>query len=178
MESVPTSPSLDQSTPARSAARAHLRGYRLAMAMFWTVVIMTLCWLPRDVVHRFEGDSTWLTVPNFDKVVHAGIFIVFAVLWARVLGSPRRLFWIALGGFGFAVATEVGQLLPAVGRDANVADALTDIVGVVVGLAMAPFIEPVARSVESLMIRKTGAQRLLLSEPATASGELDARTSG
>jgi VanZ family protein len=94
------------------------------------------------------------------------------------LGSPRRLFWIALGGFGLAVATEVGQLLPAVGRDGSVADALTDILGVVIGLALAPFIEPVARLVESLIIRKIGSQPLLLEEPASPSGEMDPRTSG
>jgi VanZ family protein len=177
MESVPTSPSLDQSTPQFSAAQGRLRGYRIATAIFWTLVIMTLCWLPRDAINRLEDNSALLFIPNFDKVVHAGIFLVFAVLWARGLSSPRRLVWIALGGIGLAVITEAGQALSAVGRDASVADALTDVIGVVVGLAVAPYVEPAARSIESFIIRKTGLRPLLLNQPPAASGEVDPRVS-
>jgi VanZ family protein len=176
MESAPTSPSPDQSTTPPSAERDLLSGYRLALAIFWTLVIMTLCWLPRDAVSRLEDDSSWLLVPNLDKVVHAGMFIGFTVLWVRASCSPRRLFWIALGGIGLAVATEVGQALPAVGRDASVADGVTDVVGVVVGLAVAPLIEPAARFVEKLIIGKTGARARVLKEPAAGSGEVNPRT--
>jgi VanZ family protein len=172
MHSVPTSPSLDKSTTPPAATQARMSRYRLAMAVSWTLVIVTLCWLPRATVHELEDDASWLLVPNFDKVVHAGIFIVFAVLWARALFSQRRLVWIALGGVGLAVVTEVGQILPVVGRDASVADALTDVIGVVVGLALAPFIEPAARSVESLIIRKTGFRPLLLNEQPAVAGEV------
>ncbi len=112
-------------------------------------------------------------VPNFDKVVHAGVFVVFAVLWVRAcVCSTAPGLWIALGGVGLAVVTEVGQILPAVGRDASVADALTDVIGLVVGLAVAPFIEPAARSFESLIIRKVGFPPLLVNESPAASGEV------
>ena len=103
------------------------------------------------------------------------MFLVFAALWARAWSSPRRLVWIALGGIGLAVVTEIGQALPAVGRDASVADVLADVIGLVVGLAVAPYLEPAAVSVESFIIRKTGLQPLLLNESPAASVEVDPR---
>ena len=56
MDSVPMSPSPDQSTTPPAATRARLGRYRLGMAIFWTLVITTLCWLPRSAVHRLEYD--------------------------------------------------------------------------------------------------------------------------
>ena len=178
MDSVPTSPSLDQSTTPSAATPADLSRYRLAMAIFWTLLIMTLCWLPKAVVHELEDDSSWFEFPNFDKVVHAGIFVVFAILWARVLSSPRRLLWIALAGLCLAVATEVGQALPVVGRDAGTSPTHSPTSS---GSWSASAVGAVRRadrlrSVESLIIRRMGPHVLLLNEPASASAEADPRT--
>ena len=73
-------------------------------------------------------------IPNFDKLVHLGIFAVFAVLWMRAgppIGKARRVF---LFGLALAIISELGQELPIVSRDANLMDTVADMVGVGVGL--------------------------------------------
>jgi VanZ family protein len=171
VDSVPSSPNRDQSDGQFSATQAQLRGFRLATAILWTIVIMVLCWLPRRAIHKLEDESTWFKVPNFDKVVHAGIFVVFSLLWVRVWSSPRQRLWAIVGGFGLAVLTELGQLVPPVGRDASFADGLTDCAGVLLGIAVAPLLEPLARRIESSIFRGRGDRSLNSDELSAASGD-------
>lgn len=171
MDSVPTSPSLVPSTSPPSLEIARLGRFRLAMAVLWTLVIMTLCWLPKYAVHELEDGSSWFKLPNFDKLVHACIFVGFAILWVRVSTSTRRIAWTALGGVALAVVTEIVQEFPAVGRDASFADGITDIAGLLIGLLVAPLVEPIARSVESLIIRKVGPRAAGVRESTAASSE-------
>jgi uncharacterized protein (DUF486 family) len=139
--------------PAPTTARSTSMRFRIAMAALWTIVILALCWMPGFVVQEIERDSSWFQVPNLDKVVHWGIFVVFTVLWLRTSTSRWRYAWVALGGLAAASITEVVQNLPAIGRDGEVGDAITDLIGVVLGLAMARWIEPLFRRVESLVFR-------------------------
>ena len=116
------------------------------MAVLWTLVIMVLCWIPGSVVREIEDDSLWFEIPYFDKLVHGGIFIVFSILWARLGTSRRRFAWIALGGLGLAVITELVQRA----RRSSAATAVSptrpfDIAGVLVGIVAAPLVEPLAR---------------------------------
>ena len=105
------------------------------LAWSWTFVIMGLCWLPGFYVGKIERGHQPLFVPNLDKLVHMGIFAVFAFLWMRV-GTPGRRSWRVFGaGLGFAMLTELGQELPIVSRDANVFDGVADTIGVLFGLA-------------------------------------------
>jgi VanZ family protein len=154
VDAVPTTPNLDDLKRQLPAALTILSRIRVAMAVLWTVVIMMLCWLPGSMVHELEGGSLWFKIPDLDKIVHAGIFVVFSVLWARALTSRRRFAWVALGGFVLAVVTELVQMLPIVGRDGEISDALTDFGGVLAGMVLAPLVEPVARFIESLIFRK------------------------
>ena len=104
------------------------------LAWSWTVVIMGLCWIPRFYLGKLEGGDKSMFVPNFDKLVHLGMFAVFAFLWMRV-GTPGwRPYRIAAAGFGLATLTELGQELPIVSRDGNVFDGLADSLGVLLGL--------------------------------------------
>jgi len=141
--------------------------HRLVMALVWTLLIMVLCWLPRNLVRRVEGESSWFQIPNLDKLVHCGLFVVFSILWLRVRWFRRRFGWVALGGFVLAVVTELVQQLPVVGRDASVADALTDVIGVLIGIAISSRVEPLARFVEARLLRETPAPPLP-AEPGTA----------
>jgi hypothetical protein len=131
---------------------------RWAAAVGWTMVIMLLCWLPRGVV-REAARVRWIGIPHIDKVVHVGIFIVFAILWlrARAVRGRHRYAWVVLGGFVLAIVTELGQLVEWVGRDASIEDALTDAAGLVVGLMLAPFLEPLLRLAESKLLGATAA---------------------
>jgi hypothetical protein len=108
--------------------------FRSFLAGSWTFVILALCWLPRSLMPRQETGPRPFFVPNFDKLVHLGIFAVFAFLWMRVgppAGKAGRIF---LAGLALAVISELGQELPIVSRDATVMDAVADVVGVGVGL--------------------------------------------
>jgi len=116
---------------------------------------MALCWLSPKWVHELERKTPSLfEFPDLDKVVHWGIFCVFALLWLRVSRSSHRYWLVALGGLALAVITEVGQNLPMIQRDGNVPDAIADVIGVLIGLAIAAPIEPLLRFVESRLFGK------------------------
>jgi hypothetical protein len=114
----------------------------LTMAIGWTLVIMILCWIPNIVIHRFEGNGTFFQVPNVDKLVHSGIFIVFAVLWLRALSGSRRMYVVGISGILLAILTEAVQEVPMIGRDATLGDVVADSVGVLMGIAIAPWVMP------------------------------------
>jgi hypothetical protein len=134
-----------------------LKAIRIAMAAAWTAVIFALCWLPGAWVQEVEEGSPWLQIPDLDKVVHWGIFVLFTVLWLRVGASRWRYAWVALGGLAVAALTEIGQIYLPVGRDGEVGDAITDLIGVAIGLGVARWIEPPFRWAESLVFGPRGA---------------------
>ncbi len=125
---------------------------RLIAAVLWTLVILGLCLLPGLWVNAVEKKSG-IWIPNLDKLVHCGIFVLFSIFWIRLGSSTRRYIWVALAGIALGAGTELLQNLPIVGRDCNLLDALTDAAGVLVGLAAAPFVEPLIRFVESRLFR-------------------------
>ena len=155
MNSPPTPGSDLESASSRVGAPPKIRKFRLTVAVLWTLVILTLCWLPRDIVHEVENDSSWFEIPNLDKAVHGGIFLLLSLLWLRVGSSRWRFLWVALAGFVLAVVTEAGQSLALIGRDASVADGVTDCLGTLVGLALATPLEPMFLWVESRIFRKS-----------------------
>ena len=158
MNAVPMTPSPDDANGRPPKAPTDVSRFRLAMAIMWTVVIMMLCWLPGPMIQVLEGDSSWFTIPDLDKVIHAGIFVVFSILWVRALSSRSRFTWVALAGLGLAAVTELVQNLPIVGRDGEISDALTDVAGVLVGIVLSPLVEPVARFIESRIFQKADFQ--------------------
>ena len=105
------------------------------------------------MVEKVEEGSSWFDIPNLDKVVHWGIFVVFTVLWLRLGTSRWRYAWVALGGLALAVVTEMVQTLPWIGRDGGLDDGITDVIGVVLGLIVARWIEPLLGGLESRLFR-------------------------
>ena len=109
---------------------------RVLPALAWTLVILALCWWPRAYMGIIERPDRPFFVPNVDKLVHLGMFAGFAFLGMRVGSSATRARGVAilLVGGGVAVLTEMVQNTRFVNRDGNAADALADVVGLVVGL--------------------------------------------
>ncbi len=107
---------------------------RARLAWFWTLVILVLCWIPRLILGATETVPKPFLVPNFDKLIHMGLFAVFAVLWMRVGSSGRRAWWILAAGVALAVVTELGQMVPIVNRDCSIGDGVADSLGVIAGL--------------------------------------------
>jgi hypothetical protein len=142
--------------PAPAAATKAAMIVRFALAALWTLTIMVLCWMPGYIVQEVEEGSSWFAIPNLDKVVHWGIFVVFAVLWLRTSTSRRRYAWVTLGGLALAVITELVQMIPAINRNAGLDDGITDLIGVALGLAVARWIEPLLSRIESRLLRLLG----------------------
>jgi VanZ family protein len=110
--------------------------HRVALAWSWTVLILALCWCPGNLLPVPETGLRIQFTMNLDKLVHFGLFAVYAYLWARAdgqpgLANPAR---VLLAGLFFTVISELGQLMPFVGRDASVEDGIADMIGVVLGL--------------------------------------------
>ena len=105
---------------------------RFLAALGWTILIGIACWTPRRVVEEVGEETGFLGIPHFDKIVHLGIFAVFAFLW---LAAPRRPRYaaVAIAGLAFAVVTELGQLIPGVNREAGVDDGVVDFAGILAG---------------------------------------------
>jgi VanZ family protein len=103
-----------------------LRRWRIAASLV-TLAILVLLLLPASRL-----PSTSAAVP--DKVVHGALFLLWAFTWRR---SGLRPGHVVLFGLVLAMATEAGQGLLHLGRQAEIADAVADLVGVLLGLALA-----------------------------------------
>jgi hypothetical protein len=111
-----------------------LKRVSLILAILWTTAIMAICWVPMSLFG--SGDDTGrrlFDIPYFDKIVHFGVFLVFAVLWHLATSGPRRSFQIIAWGTGLAILTEVVQQLPLVGRESDLDDVACDVAGLLLG---------------------------------------------
>ena len=98
-----------------------------ALALLWTVLIFIACAMPGKHVPS-------VSLPNFDKVVHALFFFLFYFLWALPTkqGSALRMQLLLIAIlYGFAL--EYYQLYAANGRSFDVWDGIADATGAVLG---------------------------------------------
>ncbi len=137
MNSVSTSATSAERSTTALDDKNFRRFVPLLVAILWTLVIMGLCWVPGRLVGELDPNSIWARIPNLDKYIHAGIFIIFAILWMHVEGLRRRLATVFVAGCALAVLTEVVQEIAIVGRDGNIPDTTVDVVGLIVGLVIA-----------------------------------------
>jgi hypothetical protein len=153
VSSLPPGPGIPARAERPGASSDRLKVFRFASAVIWTVMILILCWIPARIVHKIEEGSSWFQVPDLDKAIHAGLFLVLALLWRRVDLSRRAIGVVILGGFALGAISELGQLLPIIRRTASLSDLATDCVGLIVGVAIAPWVEPLLGSIERRLMR-------------------------
>jgi hypothetical protein len=153
VSSVPSGPPIHVHAPRGGVGGNRLKVVRLGVAILWTLLIMVLCWIPRGFVHKIEEESSWFRLPSLDKVIHFGMFVVLAILWRRYDSSRRAIGAIVLGGVALGVLTELGQLLPVVSRNADLYDVVMDGIGLAIGVAIAPYVEPLLGFFESRLGR-------------------------
>lgn len=106
------------------------RTYRI-LAVLWTLIVIAGLSIPgRDIPHA--------ALFEFDKLLHVGIFVVFAWLWMRAVDSITRLRAGGVFAFGviFAIMSEVYQGMLPFERSADPMDALADTIGIVLGIAL------------------------------------------
>ncbi|MDX6199644.1 MAG: hypothetical protein QOJ79_2795 [Actinomycetota bacterium] len=97
---------------------------RRATAAFAAVVLLSL------VVLFWPRTPSEQTIPNLDKLVHAGLFaLLAATTWWR-FAAHRAAF---VGVLLYAAASEVIQSVALPHRDGDVRDVLADVAGALLG---------------------------------------------
>jgi VanZ family protein len=109
---------------------------RLRLALLWTVLVILACAWPSHRLPVEETAAGFGRIKHLDKLLHAGIFSVLGLLWVRVAGARSRLVLLIFAGVGLSAATELLQLLPAIGRDASWGDFTADVIGLALGLVI------------------------------------------
>jgi VanZ family protein len=104
----------------------------LTQGPFAAVVLLSI------IVLFTPGSATPTLYPGLDKLAHLSLFAALA-LTGRRAGLPAA--GLAGGLVAYAVGSEVLQGVLPIGRDAEVLDALTDAVGVALGMLAARVVE-------------------------------------
>lgn len=110
--------------PARTGRRTLRRAVRWVPAVAWAAGMWTMSSLPDP------PGASLLEIPHLDKVAHAGLFFVLAVL-LRIAGAGRvatLAIALAWGGLDEAHQARVP------GRDPSGLDLAADLAGAVVGV--------------------------------------------
>ncbi|WP_412063644.1 VanZ family protein [Rubrivirga sp. IMCC45206] len=105
----------------------------LTLAVLWTVLVVVGLSIPGEAVPPRE-----MLPFAADKWVHAGMFLGIGALWLQAL--PGRTWAVLVGGLVFAVASEIWQSIPMIGRYSDPLDVAADAVGLVVGVALAAWL--------------------------------------
>lgn len=94
------------------------------VAIFWTLVILVACsWPGKDIPE--------VQFTDFDKLVHAGLFMIWTVLWLLVY--PQKPVYVILAGIAYGVAIEFYQQIMPLDRSFDLLDIAADSVGVFLG---------------------------------------------
>ena len=104
----------------------------------WTVFMLVLFLIPSQ---NIPGSRE---IPNLDKVVHVGFFLVFTILFMRDLLKIRDLKSILLGYIFttflvvlfFAIMVEFLQDNMNLGREGDINDILYDLFGFILGMLL------------------------------------------
>jgi len=106
---------------------------KLYWAIIWTIVIFILLSLPGSMI---PNESTFV-IPNFDKVVHIGLFGGFVLLWSLYFSTkqlaPKRLlrtfFLIFIIAVVYGIGMEYVQKYFIPLRYYDEADIIADMIG-------------------------------------------------
>ncbi len=114
---------------------------RLRWALLWAGIILVLCLIPGNSLPEWD----WVDIFNADKLVHATMFFVLALLVAQAFRSntspARYLLWACLVAVLYGVGTELMQGLEALGRRTDINDMLANTVGSLAAVGFADWRE-------------------------------------
>lgn len=105
----------------------------LYIPIAWTLIIIILLCLPGRMFPNESGFS----IPNFDKLVHMGLFGGFVFLWGLHMTKRTSnhvtllwaffIFYVIANFFGYSM--ELAQKYWIPGRDYDLADVIADMAG-------------------------------------------------
>src|SRR5580765_7450596 len=102
------------------------------VAASWSLIIFILLALPGSVFPKEQG----FTIPNFDKIVHVGLFAGFVLLWCFYYSSKqlatekllRKFFIIFIIGAVYGIGMEYVQKYFIPFRDFDTVDIISDLI--------------------------------------------------
>jgi len=105
----------------------------LFIPVLWTFIIAFLCFMPGSLIPNEGGFS----IPNFDKMVHAGMFGGFVFLWSLYLSNKiadvsrllRLFFLVFVIANAYGIGSEFVQKCCIPLRDFDLADIIADMIG-------------------------------------------------
>lgn len=106
----------------------------------WTIIVLILLTLPGSMLPQEKAFS----IPNFDKLVHMGLFGGFVLLWSlyfnKKIISQKKLLVIffrifIIGGLYGATTEFIQRYIPS--RDFDIADILADVAGAAIAYGIA-----------------------------------------
>lgn len=107
-------------------------------AIFWSAILIFLLSIPGS---DLPEETSFLTIPYFDKWVHFGIFALFVILWCWALSFKKsrtkrvqNFIWVTLGGILLGYLMELVQKYLVPHRDYDLWDVVADGAGAIVGL--------------------------------------------
>lgn len=106
----------------------------------WTIIVLILLTLPGSMLPQEKAFS----IPNFDKLVHMGLFGGFVLLWSiyfnKKVTNQKKLLVIffrifIIGGVYGATTEFIQRYIPS--RDFDIADILADVAGAAIAYGIA-----------------------------------------
>lgn len=110
-------------------SHSHPLSRPVLLASLWTLVILAACTVPGKNLPDVQFFS-------LDKWIHAGMFLVLAVLWLAVPTFSRRWPTVLLAGVAYGAFTEIYQGWLPWDRTPDSLDFLANCVGLATGVLL------------------------------------------
>lgn len=111
-----------------------------SLAVIWTGLLATSLLIPPSAFPRMS----WHAFLGFDKLVHLGLFYMLVSLWLlyyeqlnRISRKLKSLVFILSVAYGGSLEYVQGAM--AIGRNMDIADALANTIGALLGVILLPF---------------------------------------
>lgn len=106
---------------------------KMTLALLWTAFIIVASGLSKGTVEMLD----LTTLFQLDKLMHAGVYMIYVVLWYRALqdkGHDRSWRWAFISSVVLGIVMEILQYTIFTGRSFEFLDIIANISGSVVGL--------------------------------------------
>lgn len=113
--------------------------------ILWWLVISYLCFTPSD-----DFENVNINIPHIDKIVHFVMFFILGVFIATVISIKKNRLhsiWLPLIAIIYGGVVEIIQFNYINSRSGDLIDWIADIIGLVVGIFLFPYIPKVFKNI-------------------------------
>lgn len=107
-----------------------IQKYRFLLA-FWTIIIIVSLSIPGSTIPK-------TTIFGLDKWVHGFLFLIWTLMLLNSFQniSRKHIIFICIVGLMFAVSSELYQQTFIINRQADIFDAIADVIGLLMGIVL------------------------------------------